>query len=403
MQTRGQTTTVAKKNITSISINGRRYDPNSGQLLADNLVTPQKSAPPTLNDVMRVSKQTTALSGTIRPIAQPISYSDAANTKKFMDVQRSARGSAKPSGHVKAHQPQHTQTLMRTAVKKPVAGQRIKAISPTDVLANDPMTVMVAPKLSIQQIDESRLARAKHTAKSKLIRRFASPSAADIRPSAAVRVYALPPAALQNAQVSSSITENQSMDIFTRALAEADAHKETYLDPKKLARAERKQAKQARRTEHKPLRHRTATVVTASLAVLLLTGFVAYQNKTNIQLHLASAEAGFHASLPGYHPNGFAVSKLKYSTDTISTVFNNSDSNQAYTLTQKASNWDSQTLLDNVVANSNKTYQTIQNKGRTIYIYNNNDATWVDGGIVYQVSSQGNLSTSQLIDIATSL
>jgi hypothetical protein len=72
-------------------------------------------------------------------------------------------------------------------------------------------------------------------------------------------------------------------------------------------------------------------------------------------------------------------------------------------LTEKTSAWNSATLRDNFVASNAKTYQTVETGGRTIYLYGQNQASWVNGGIWYQVQSNGALSNHQLVELATSL
>lgn len=79
----------------------------------------------------------------------------------------------------------------------------------------------------------------------------------------------------------------------------------------------------------------------------------------------------------------------------------NSDS-RSYSITQKASNWNSEALLNTQVLGASTDYQTIQSKGKTVYLYNDGHATWVDGGIWYEIDSKNNLTKSQLLDIVNS-
>jgi hypothetical protein len=119
-------------------------------------------------------------------------------------------------------------------------------------------------------------------------------------------------------------------------------------------------------------------------------------------MRVAAARSGVHISLPGYKPSGFAVGKFTYSPGTVAFDFSSHD-NRAYNVTAKTSNWNSETLLDNFVATNNKDYQTLQAGGRTIYIYGNNNASWVNNGIWYQLTANGSLSTNQVLDLAQSI
>src|SRR5207253_1604272 len=71
--------------------------------------------------------------------------------------------------------------------------------------------------------------------------------------------------------------------------------------------------KHARSHEQPPLkkrhiRHsRVLNIAAGVAAFVVLGGFIAYLNMTNIQLRVASAEAGFHASMPSYKPTGYTL------------------------------------------------------------------------------------------------
>jgi len=143
--------------------------------------------------------------------------------------------------------------------------------------------------------------------------------------------------------------------------------------------------------------------IAASAAVFLaLFGFIGYQNRDDIRLQIASAKAGFPASAPLYKPDGFALSSMQYATGSVASVYQHGNS-QNFTITQKKSNWDSQTLLENFVATKNGDYQGFQSNGRTVYVYDGGNATWVNGGIWYQIKATGNVSNEQLVRIAASM
>jgi hypothetical protein len=183
-------------------------------------------------------------------------------------------------------------------------------------------------------------------------------------------------------------------DIFEEALAHATSHMEE--SPKQTAQEKLRTAKR------KGKKHSKVFGIVASVAVfLLLCGFVAYQNKANIQLQLASAKAGFSASVPLYKPEGYSMAKLAYSTGSVATTYNKG--NHSFSITQKKSNWDSQTLLENFVATSNEPYQGYESAGRTIYVYGEGKATWVNGGIWYQMTGANNLTNDQIVKVAASM
>jgi hypothetical protein len=123
----------------------------------------------------------------------------------------------------------------------------------------------------------------------------------------------------------------------------------------------------------------------------------------NWQLRMASAKAGFHASLPDYQPAGYALGKLHYGPGQVATNYHSTSNDSSYTIIQKPTTWDSQTLLEMVVMPADSHYQTVQSGDRTIYVYATNSAAWINNGIWYQLQADGTLGANQLIQIASSL
>lgn len=141
-----------------------------------------------------------------------------------------------------------------------------------------------------------------------------------------------------------------------------------------------------------------------TFAALLLIGFIAYQNATNISMRIAASRAGFNASIPTYQPAGFGLNgPIEYGPGQITLNFKSNSDQRNFHITQRVSNWNSDTLLSNFVTSNNKSYQTYQEKGRTIYIYDGSSATWVSGGVWYQIEGNSSLSSDQLIRLASSI
>lgn len=126
-----------------------------------------------------------------------------------------------------------------------------------------------------------------------------------------------------------------------------------------------------------------------------------YPNVDAIQVHIASSRAGINATMPAWQPSGFSAQQFSYSPGKVTIGFA-AEGSRKFSLTQTASKWDSSALLTEYVAPHNHTYDTIQADGRLIYAYGNNNASWVNNGIWYQLVSDGTLSTSQLVRLATS-
>jgi len=350
--------------------------------------------------------------------------------------------------HVAAHQPQASQTLMRRAVRPPSKAQpvSVQAQAPIQGIDVTPKTVIQA-KVSSQKINPVRSQRAMQAPRSQSIDHFKAGNQlqtpiTDLRAvqpqPAAVNGISTNPRPYQAPQRMQSPTPGQgrstmdfvaarrtprprpqaaraaiapptpvaapvqseptqpAQDIFEAALAHASSHTEAA--PYESA---------AEGMKRKARKHRQVFGIVGSVAVfMLLAGFIAYQNRSNIQFQMASAKAGFAASMPNYKPNGYDLKKLEYSSGTVAALYatKTATSNQgAFSITQKKSNWDSQTLLESFVTTTGKDYQGYQANGRTVYVYGDSDATWVNGGIWYQIHANQSMPTDQLVKIAANL
>jgi len=333
------------------------------------------------------------------------------------------------AAHLKPHHPQPTKTLMRRAVKAPQkAKQQFQVVAP--LKPGVPQRAAVQPKLSSYEIDPRRAQRATQAQRSQLVQHFTpqQPAPARLQPAQAQPVQVMTPAQapaiappvapvqspmtnrqrtqqqaavrqahpsyvqpMQPAQAP-AISSDEDDDLFAQALAHATSHEQ--LAPHESG---------FNATKRKGKKHRKALSIAASLALFIaLFGFVAYQNKANIQLQLASARAGFSASVPLYKPDGYKMDQLSSQAGAVAVSYINDNSNRI-DISQKRSNWDSQTLLENFVVTSNEPYEGYQAGGRTIYVYGKGKATWVNGGIWYQLSGADNLTNEQIVKVAESM
>lgn len=398
-----------------IELNGKRYNALTGEVVGTIAAGahPKHAAAKAkvIDGFMKATPKHTVKKPAV-PVANLAAVKLTAATTKpvrtINDIQRSqARNASRRTQ-------EHSKTLMRTSVKKPAPGLKrtLKTHTRTDILAKVPQHVLI-PKRSIQTIDERRLKHARQVAKSKLISRFGTiqlpPASSQPTPvhhattaaiQAAIKatpqkdikpVYAATAAAMP---VPAQRTQ-PSLDIFEQALTRANSHKQTYTAPKKGLKHTAKRHS---------FRRKLVTTGAMALAVLLVGGFITYQNTANIEMRIASSKAGIHASLPSYKPVGFAPNGFIYDTGAVAVNFHNNNDGRTYKIVQKASNWDSDALANEYVATvANDDYRTVQAGGRTIFTYGNNNAAWVDSGIWYTVTSDGALSSSQLLDLAKSL
>ncbi len=393
-----------KSNV--LELNGKRYDAYTGELLTSSTIPSAKSprtrsidgfmkssAQPTLKAVKSAPKKTTQT----HPVTTVPATSQAA--RPISDFTR------QPATHVQHHKTSSSQTLMRHAVAKPKPSlkRHVKSQQRTDVLVKQP-SITVQPKLSSYQLDPKRIARSQRVPRHPSARRYALDRAAlapqpvrvavpatNPQPAATPSVKPVYADASAQALRLPQTPQARSTDIFEQALARANSHHQ-----KPLTRRQAKRRKSL-------FGGRALSIGATSCAVLLLVGFFAWQSRANLTMHYAASKAGVAASMPGYKPAGFSAGKFSYSPGIVAVNFNNNKSGKNFALIEKTTSWDSTALLDSFVATRSRTYQTIDAAGRTIYTYGNNNATWVDNGVWYQVNTQGSLSTNELVNLAVSM
>lgn len=395
-----------------IELNGKRYDAVTGAFLGVG-PQPSSSAKPLASYTKANPKPSPAPSPIRGKVVDGImpsktSLSGASHAPKPMKPVKSmtpkpvVAHDIKPIAH---HKPQSAKTLRRDIVKQPdIKPQKpLKLQQPTDLIQHKPGVLTVVPKLSSDVVDPARATRAQHVPQSSQIERFRKQPAP--RPAHHSALAPSPRPAQRSMESISRVHTPMHVearhslqpqkpgesDIFEQAIAYAKSHEQP--SPHALTKVK---AKRAHRRQKK------IAGVFASVAMLAaLSGFIFWQNRADIELQLASARSGVPASMPTYRPDGYAVRGMTYSPGTVTIGFKSSGN--SFNVVQKSSNWDSETLLQNYVATSGQAYNTYSAAGRTVYVYGNDNATWVNGGIWYQINDQGQLSKDQLINLATSM
>ncbi len=146
-------------------------------------------------------------------------------------------------------------------------------------------------------------------------------------------------------------------------------------------------------------------IFTICAAVLIILGFVIYLNMPSISVKVASMQAGIDATFPEYHPDGYSLSgPVSYSNGEVTINFHANSGSGNFVIKQSKSPLDSSALKIQVDKSSNNQTSESQEGGLTIFTYNdNNNASWVNGGILYSISGDAKLSSDQIRHIATSL
>jgi Domain of unknown function (DUF4367) len=354
---------------TTISLNGKLYDARTGKMIDGSTSTVPHA---TVNK--KPAQSNGVVDGFVRrapATTQPVKA-------------KPAQARTTPT-HLKS-QPQKSQTLMRPAVKKP---------APVTKRVND-----ISKHTIVKKQDPIRAQRAANVAKNTAITRYGAPMGSGGVTKHIVEHLPVAPAPTTTQKVaqlatSTEATVKHSVDAIEASLRTATSH---------LQQFEGKIAKKHFLERH-GLRNKYANVGSFIVVSFLLVGFFAWQNGAYIQTKVAATTSGVSAQIPSYKPAGFSVSSKSVESEPgkVSIRFTSNTDDKQFTLTQQTSNWSSESLLANHVLGSGKTYQTYQEKGRTIFIFDNSAATWVSGGVWYSIDGNASLTSDQLLRIASSL
>ena len=160
--------------------------------------------------------------------------------------------------------------------------------------------------------------------------------------------------------------------------------------------------KKARRRQKKCGALRWLNTFSVGFAVMLLGGYLTYLSMPNISIKMAAVQSGIDAKYPGYKPDGYALNgPIKFKSGEVSMKYAYADGSSGYTITQQKSGWNSSAVKE-FFSEKHKNPNTTMIDGLTIYS-GGKEAAWVNGGILYQISGDANLSSSQIEKIATSL
>jgi hypothetical protein len=144
-------------------------------------------------------------------------------------------------------------------------------------------------------------------------------------------------------------------------------------------------------------------VLTTVAAVTIMAGYVWFQNYPKLAIESAGSRAGMTATLPSYLPSSYNLSRTDTGPGLVTLSFASPSSPDTLTIAQHRTTWDSNSLLDNYISKQTDDYATVEGQGLTIYLYNNNQAAWVNHGVWYSIEGASRLSREQVLKIAYSL
>lgn len=151
-------------------------------------------------------------------------------------------------------------------------------------------------------------------------------------------------------------------------------------------------------------KRRFAIASAMAVVSIALLGYLVYLNMPDISVRVAAMQTGIEKAYPSYVPADYRLDGLvKEDAGRITMNFKNNEGKK-FTLMEEKSSWDSSAVLSNYVKkNWGSEYSVAKGQGLTIYVSKSN-AAWVNGGVFYVITDEeGNLSSTDLHDIAVSL
>lgn len=159
--------------------------------------------------------------------------------------------------------------------------------------------------------------------------------------------------------------------------------------------------KQERESEKK--RSRIILITASILAIVGICIYFLLISLPTIFIGIANAKSGFEASIPSYCPGSYSRDGLaSYSEGQVVINYKSNNNTDSFSLKQAKSSWDSSAVKNMVNEASTGKFNTTEKNGLTIFYYNN-DAAWVNGGILYKISGSKPLEITDITQIALSL
>ncbi len=244
----------------------------------------------------------------------------------------------------------------------------------------------------------------RRTQKSPMVHRFA-PHPQPLHEKKSTKTSSIRPT---NEHVASIVAQKHQLALDARQKKSSHAVRERSLMAERLAKTHETTPRKLKKTpQRRSLLHkqpRMANVMAASLAIMILGGYLTYLSMPNLSVRVAASQAGVAASFPDYHPDGYRFEgPVSFAPGQVAVKFRSNTNTTNYTVAQQKTTWDSQAVYDNVVASaSNGNYTANSKNGLTIYTFDNR-AAWVNKGILYTIDGSARLSNDQLLRIAGSM
>lgn len=314
---------------------------------------------------------------------------DNLNKSTKIPVVINSHARKKRSLHKKAlslhRQPEHSKTLMRKSVAKPTVTKKL--IRSVQSRAGESANVTSLKILTKRRgINIEKITHAQQVSKSHKVSHFKETVIRPVTPKLQ-HIPVVQPSRRSSINKSSEKIKTNQSDLAT-ILKDG------------LVKATSFSSSNSRVEKTQP---RVWHFVFSAIIPVVLIGFVVYQNLDRINFKIASTRAGIPAQMPGYKPAGFIIKgPVQYGSGIVRLNYQSTTDQRTFTLIQQSSNWDDQMLLDNYIKSVTLGYQVIHVSERTVYVFGNTNASWVSGGVWYELNGNATLSADQIANIVSS-
>lgn len=355
----------------TITINGRTYDAVTGMLMDTPAEGTTQKATPAASPAKKKEPRAQTASATVHATQQRSKTLNRRATKKPAPTAKQSSAARPPAGK------RHMDIARNPQVSRFAPHPETKA---APAPATTPKAVSApAPKPALKPAAP---------AKQHVATKPSSPDRAPQAHPAAQRALSKVQAQKHKAAPVAHVTPKQKKDGDIAKAMATPTHK-----PKKVSFTKKMKA-----------RNKKYLVIAIVLLAFVLLAITAYKIFPGISVGIAASRAGISATYPEYTPDGFGLHQpVTFKDGEVTLTFKSNSSERAYTITQQRSSWDSSSVLDNIVQPAaGNDYTTTKERGLTIFTYGNN-ATWMNGGLLYTISGDTQLSGDQVRRIATSL
>ena len=146
------------------------------------------------------------------------------------------------------------------------------------------------------------------------------------------------------------------------------------------------------------------SIMAATLAIAIMGSFIWLNNYPNLAILSAAQKAGIEARMPSYVPASYRMTKqIGYGPGQVTLQFSSPGASDPLTITQRRTDWNSSALLEYFITPKTDSYLSVQSQGLTIYLYDKQNASWVNHGLQYVIEGSSRLTRDQIVKIAESL